>query len=118
MALAGILPLEICTKAVVGVMGNPDAIKPRTPYLYHRLAEALCEFGAEEESLDPVKRYWGSMVSAGADAFWECFDPLDYRASPYGDCHNGSYCHAWSCTPSYLLRVKLQPWLEKHGSGE
>lgn len=47
------------------------------------------------------------MLRVGADTFWEAFDPKDARASPYGDVRNNSFCHAWSCTPTYLLRVKL-----------
>jgi alpha-L-rhamnosidase len=31
--------------------------------------------------------------------------------SPYGDVRNNSFCHAWSCTPSWLLRVKLKEQL-------
>jgi len=45
----------------------------------------------------------------------ECYDPEDSRRSPYGDCHNNSYCHAWSCTPSYLLRKVLRPWTKEQG---
>jgi hypothetical protein len=26
-------------------------------------------------------------------------------SSPYGDIHVNSYCHAWSCTPSYFFRT-------------
>jgi hypothetical protein len=26
--------------------------------------------------------------------------------SPYGDHHINSYCHAWSCTPSYFIRSR------------
>jgi len=50
-------------------------------------------------------------VKAGADSFWECFDADDSRKSPYGDCHNDSCYHAWSCAPSYLLRVLLRVFL-------
>lgn len=58
------------------------------------------------------------MVKAGADTFWECFDEKDARASPYGDVRNNSFCHAWSCTPSYLLRAKLVEFLGATDVGE
>jgi alpha-L-rhamnosidase len=43
-------------------------------------------------------------VEAGADTFWEVYDPAQPLSSPYGDIHINSFCHAWSCTPSYFLR--------------
>jgi hypothetical protein len=115
MALADFLPLETSKRALLTAMQDPTATKPLTPYLYHYFAEALARSGAEAECLDILKSYWGGMVAAGADTFWECYDPEDSRRSPYGDCHNNSYCHAWSCTPSYLLRKVLLPWAERHG---
>jgi len=111
MALAGVKSPELLKAALVKAMADPKAVKPLTPYLYHHVAEALCMVGGEQECLDLIQGYWGGMVDAGADTFWECFDPEDPRSSPYGDSHNNSFCHAWSCTPSYLLRVKLRDWL-------
>jgi alpha-L-rhamnosidase len=58
-----------------------------------------------------MKSYWGGMVRADADTFWEAYSPEQPRASPYGDVRNNSFCHAWSCTPRYLLRVKLTNFL-------
>lgn len=115
MALAGVLPAETCKKALLATLAHPDAVKPLTPYLFHYFAEALAVSGAEAECLSLMKDYWGGMVSAGADTFWECYDPNDARTSPYGDCHNNSYCHAWSCTPSYLLRLVLKDYLIRSG---
>lgn len=111
MALAGAMPPEVCKRALLNAMASETAIKPLTPYLFHYVAEALAVSGAEEECLDLMRNYWGGMLRAGADTFWECFDPENPRASPYGDCHNNSYCHAWSCTPSYLLRSVLRDYL-------
>lgn len=111
MALAGVADPDRCKGALLNALSDPSAIKPLTPYLFHHVAEALSVVGCEDRCIELIKEYWGGMVRAGADTFWECFDPQDSRSSPYGDCHNNSYCHAWSCTPSYLLRVKLQGWL-------
>ncbi|KAM0284802.1 hypothetical protein ACHAQH_001722 [Verticillium albo-atrum] len=116
MALAGVMDPTRCKAALLAAMADPAAVKPLTPYLYHHVAEALSVVGGEEECLGLIREYWGGMVRAGADTFWECFDPEDSRSSPYGDCHNNSYCHAWSCTPSYLLRVKLKGWLDARGA--
>jgi alpha-L-rhamnosidase len=115
MALAGVFPGVQCKKALLATLAHPDAVKPLTPYLFHYFAEALAVSGAEVECLALMKDYWGGMVDAGADTFWECYDPNDARASPYGDCHNNSYCHAWSCTPSYLLRKVLKDHLVRSG---
>ncbi|MEI2404538.1 hypothetical protein V8V80_16720 [Niallia taxi] len=35
---------------------------------------------------------------------WELYDPNDKNFSPYGSHLINSYCHTWSCTPTYLIR--------------
>jgi alpha-L-rhamnosidase len=107
MALSGAMDSKTCLRAVETAMADPAAVKPLTPYAYHHVCEALARCGGQEQCLKLMRKYWGGMARAGADTFWECFDEEDSRKSPYGDCHNNSYCHAWSCTPSYLLRVVL-----------
>ena len=94
-------------------MSDLKAVKLLTLYAYHHVAEALARCGGEEQCLDLIREYWGGMAMAGAGTFWECFDKDNPRRSPYGDCHNNSYCHTWSCTPSYLLRVVLKEHLQK-----
>lgn len=111
LALAGAADAEICLSAIKTAMKHPKAVKPLTPYAYHHVAESLARCGGQEDCLELMREYWGGMVRAGADTFWECFDSEDSRISPYGDCHNNSYCHAWSCTPSYLLRVVLKDYI-------
>jgi alpha-L-rhamnosidase len=107
LSLAGAMTPDICLRALTTAIADPTAMKPLTPYAYHHVAEALARCGGEKQCLELMGTYWGGMVKAGADTFWECFDSVEPRRSPYGDCHNNSYCHAWSCTPSYLLRVVL-----------
>ncbi|KLI75029.1 MULTISPECIES: alpha-L-rhamnosidase-related protein [Lacticaseibacillus] len=75
-----------------------------TPYLYHYIVTALFETDHSESAIQLMKDYWGKMVDAGADTFWETFDPNDPKASPYGSFAVNSFCHAWSCTPVYLIR--------------
>ena len=88
-------------------MKSPTAIRPVTPYLYHHVVDAMLVCGMKKESLDLLQSYWGGMVNAGADTFWEVYDPANSLLSPYGTVHINSYCHAWSCTPSYFLRSGL-----------
>jgi len=45
-----------------------------------------------------------SMIKAGGSSFFECWVPSQPRFSPYGAFASQSFCHAWSCTPSLLLR--------------
>jgi hypothetical protein len=113
LGLAGAMEAPTCLQAINNAMADPKSVKPLTPYAYHHVAESLARNGGEEQSLKLMREYWGEMVKAGADTFWECFDAEDPRKSPYGDCHNNSYCHAWSCTPSYLLRVVLKDFLAR-----
>ena len=57
-----------------------------------------------ESAMDYMKYYWGGMIRHGADTFWELYNPENPAESPYGSNIVNSYCHAWSCTPTYLLR--------------
>jgi alpha-L-rhamnosidase len=109
LTLSGAFPKDICRTALHNALSDTSSIKPRTPYLFHYLTEALTVCGAEDMALALIIDYWGAMiVNAQADTFWECFDRSNPRASPYGpDCQNNSFCHAWSCTPSYFLRGPL-----------
>lgn len=75
-----------------------------TPYLYHHLVEALILVGETDVAINQMKAYWGEMIKDGADTFWELYDPNNKSFSPYGNPMINSYCHAWSCTPTYLIR--------------
>ncbi|NDL61764.1 glycoside hydrolase [Enterobacteriales bacterium SAP-6] len=105
MALAGVLSQPLAAASLTKVMGMPAAVRPLTPYLYHHMVDALVASGARAEARRLVEDYWGRMVNAGADTFWEAFDPQNPSASPYGSKQINSYCHAWSCTPSYFIRT-------------
>lgn len=80
--------------------GSPRMV---TPYLHHYYVMALLRVGMRAEAEQHLKAYWGSMLDAGADTFWECWDPEQPGHSPYGGSVVNSYCHAWSCTPAYII---------------
>ncbi|RMJ16457.1 hypothetical protein CDV36_003877 [Fusarium kuroshium] len=107
LVLADVFPPETARNALLNTLAHPDAIKPMTPYLWHHVCDALIKVGSYEKCVEILKSYWGGMVKAGADTFWECYDPSDARASPYGDVRMNSFCHAWSCTPTLMLRNQL-----------
>ncbi len=101
MTIAGVTPAPVMSN----IATVPDAVKPAGPYLYHYVVEAMYVAGMEREAQTLISDYWGKMAKLGADTFWEIFDPENHRLSPY-KCHQiNSYCHAWSCTPSYFLRA-------------
>jgi alpha-L-rhamnosidase len=105
MALSGCLTKQESAAALRNVvLEDPSSVKPVTPYLYHHVVEAMIESGLSTEALGLIADYWGGMVKAGADTFWEAYDPTDSTFSPYGDVHINSFCHAWSCTPAYFFR--------------
>jgi hypothetical protein len=104
MVLSGIVTKEEGAPAFRALREAPDAVRPGSPYLYHYVAEAMLQCGLRQEALDLIESYWGGMVKAGADTFWEVYDPSNAMLSPYGSVLVNSYCHAWSCTPAYLLR--------------
>ena len=75
-----------------------------TPYMHHYYVEALLHAGLTEKAVGHIKQYWGGMIEAGADTFWESWDPDDPDGSPYGGSIINSFCHGWSCTPAYILK--------------
>lgn len=79
-----------------------------TPYMYHHITEALFIAGLKSEAVELLKSYWGGMIRMGADTFWEAFNPNEPNYSPYGSSMVNSYCHAWSCTPVYLIDQYLK----------
>jgi alpha-L-rhamnosidase len=87
------------------ILEDQSSVKPGSAYLYHHVVEAMIETGMRKEALAVIEDYWGGMVKAGADTFWEVYDPADSKFSPYGDVHVNSFCHAWSCTPAYFFRM-------------
>jgi alpha-L-rhamnosidase len=107
LAIAKAVSPEESAHAMRQVAAMPQAIRPTTPYLYHYVVEGLLAANLRSEALSLIKAYWGGMISAGADTFWEIYDPDRPLSSPYGDIHINSYCHAWSCTPSYFLRARF-----------
>ncbi|MCH4165981.1 MAG: alpha-rhamnosidase [Lentilactobacillus diolivorans] len=78
-----------------------------TPYMYHHVTEALFQTGLHDQAIDLLKDYWGTMIKLGADTYWEAFEPEKPDYSPYGSPILNSYCHAWSCTPVYLIQKYL-----------
>jgi alpha-L-rhamnosidase len=104
MAIAGVSSRAESAGALRAAIADPKAVRPVTPYLYHYVVEGLLAAGLRKEARAMLEKYWGGMVEAGADTFWEVYDPAQPLSSPYGDIHINSFCHAWSCTPSYFLR--------------
>jgi len=91
-------------------IGNhPEAVAMVTPYMYHNYVDALLVSGDREKARQVLFDYWGGMLDAGADTFWELYNPQNPGESPYGGTIVNSYCHAWSCAPAYFLR-KYQLW--------
>lgn len=118
LTLSEAFPKETSRRALLATLAHPAAVTPLTPYLYHHIVDALISVELFSEAIELLKSYWGGMVEAGADTFWECFDQRDPRATPYGDVRNNSFCHAWSCTPTYFLRARLAEHLGATALGE
>lgn len=104
MILARVFDQEKSRRLILHTMQVNPRIRMVTPYMYHHYMDALIRCGEEELALEEMKRYWGEMIRDGADTFWELYNPYNKRESPYGSSMVNSYCHAWSCTPTYLLR--------------
>lgn len=104
MALANVLPKDENIKLMNKTYKKFFPVQNvATPYMYHFIVEALLQNGMKKEGTALIKDYWGKMISLGADTFWEAFKPDDLNFSPYGSPLVNSYCHAWACTPVYLI---------------
>ena len=109
MVLADVVEPEKAEKAMRKALTLQEGPGIQTPYLYHYYVMALLRSGLREEAITHLKEYWGGMLDAGADTFWECWDGKDPDRSPYGGSVVNSYCHAWSCTPAYIIERFLLP---------
>lgn len=107
MVLAEVLPKEENARLMERLFEQQPEIKLATPYARHHLIEALILSGKKDFAIEQIKSYWGEMIRDGADTFWELYNPEDKSFSPYGSNLINSYCHAWSCTPTYFIREYL-----------
>lgn len=105
LTLGGVLTEEEAKQALLPLRTGGYPLV--SPYIHHYYLEALLAAGEPEAARKHLLSYWGGMIDRGADTFWEIWNPDDPDASPYGGTIINSYCHAWSCTPSYFLRNKL-----------
>ena len=104
MVLAGVVSKEEGRKLLQKIMVLKPQMDMVTPYMNHHFVEALILCGEKEKAIEYMKYYWGGMLDQGADTFWELYNPENPKESPYGSSMVNSYCHAWSCTPTYILR--------------
>lgn len=104
MILARVFPKEKNRELILRTIDVNPRIQMVTPYMYHHYVDALIRSDEKERALDVIRRYWGEMVHDGADTFWEVYNPYNKYESPYGSVMVNSFCHAWSCTPTYFLR--------------
>lgn len=104
MVLAGVFDQEENKKLLEHLLIEQPDVELNTPYMYHHLVEALFQSDLYDLAIEWIKKYWGGMLREGADTFWELYNPNNPNYSPYGSHIINSFCHAWSCTPTYLLR--------------
>ncbi|ETA73264.1 family 78 glycoside hydrolase catalytic domain [Ligilactobacillus equi] len=108
LVLAGVLNVNENAKLMKKMVAELFPVRGiATPYMYHHIAEALFISGLRDEAVDFMKQYWGQMITLGADTYWEAFEPENVNYSPYGSPIVSSYCHAWGCTPAYLIKKYL-----------
>ena len=103
MIKAGVMKGKDAQKAIRIALNDKDTVMPGTPYGTHYLIDAMVLCGMYNEARDYMLYYWGGMVQKGADTFWEAYDPENDLISPYHFHPLNSYCHAWSCTPTYFI---------------
>ena len=100
LVLGGVADASVLT----AVENCSEAEAMVSPYMFHHYVDACIQTGRKEKAYDAMVSYWGGMIEEGADTFFELFNPDNPDESPYGGTIVNSYCHAWSCTPTYFLR--------------
>jgi len=105
MILAKVVSVKEGQKIITSLKNIKDAMKPASPYLYHYYIQALVDCKLNKEAKQEMINFWGGMVNKGADTFWEVYDTNNDFYSPYSFAPINSYCHAWSCTPIYFIRM-------------
>lgn len=85
---------------------NNDVPQITTPYFkfYENLVH--CEMGSDERLETSIREYYGAMLRLGATTLYEQFDPTQSGTehyAMYGHPFEKSLCHAWSCSPIFLL---------------
>ena len=103
LALADVVPADLAAMAMDNTLSRPDCLHMATPYMHHYYVMALLKTGRKDRAEAHLRDYWGKMLHTGTDTFWESWDPSDPYGSPYGGRIVNSYCHAWSCTPAYII---------------
>lgn len=104
MILGGVVSGEEGVKILEDALASADSLKPVTPYMHHYLVDAMVKLGQMDRAKEFIKYYWGGMVEKGADTFWEIYVPSNAATTCYDDHMMNSFCHAWSCSPSYFIR--------------
>lgn len=100
LVLGGVTDASVLT----AVENCSEAEAMVSPYMFHHYVDACIQTERKEKAYDAMVSYWGGMIEEGADTFFELFNPDNPDKSPYGGTIVNSYCHAWSCTPTYFLR--------------
>ena len=103
MILAGVIDTKKGKEVLARLEKMDSVVGMVTPYMNHHYTEALFLCGENEKAVEYLRYYWGGMLKQGADTFWEVYNPENPQESPYGSSIVNSYCHAWSCTPVYLI---------------
>ncbi|MBQ8556061.1 MAG: alpha-rhamnosidase [Clostridia bacterium] len=88
------------------VLLNDAVTDIRTPYFKFYELDALCQAGRQQEVMQRMLDYWGTMIDQGATSVWEEYspdEPMEAQYGMYGDQFGKSLCHAWGASPIYLL---------------
>ena len=72
----------------------PGDLVLASPYMHHRVLEALRRSGRTQEVIDIIRLRWGRWVKAGYPTAWENWN-VDFP--------DGSQCHGYAAHPLYHL---------------
>lgn len=100
------IPAQIRKNIYERVVCDPEVTAITTPYFKFYENQVICEEGDDRRLEESLRDYYGSMLALGATTLYEQYDPAQKGAehyAMYGRPFEKSLCHAWSCSPIYLL---------------
>lgn len=97
---------EIKNSIYENVILNSEIAPITTPYFKFYENQVICKHGDMVRFERGMREYYGKMLDLGATTLYEQFNPEEEGTehfAMYGRPFEKSLCHAWSCSPIYLL---------------
>jgi hypothetical protein len=100
--LSGALP--VCRMAESMLALDREDLRVPELYLHHFVFLAMQQCGMTDQALVRIRRYWGTMIDAGAQTLWEAAIHQQGKTAFW---NAGSLCHGFGATPVNYLQTTV-----------